>query len=343
MRIKTGSIADFASVIEGDLRKRLQSEVDVRALANIADCVVCVLTTRSANSGEWMAVLPRESSDKSKEKWISHVLSSPLIDCPQIMRRYAFEVVEKLARNGQTVVLMMDQSQIKHDLQCLMISLRFGKRAIPILWKVVKTKGNIGFEDQEELLARVKEMMPPEVDILLSADRFYGTKSFVEWCQKNSWHYRVRLKGNLIFQHEGGEITAAEVGKMDGSRVIGARFNGSDISTNIGFLHEEGHPEPWIIAMDCVPSKHRILDYGMRWGIECMFSDFKRRGFAITDTHLKHEKRIENLILILTIALYWAVSIGTTPKKQEKFSHKKILRSKPSNFKRGLRCITSRP
>ncbi|GHT91204.1 hypothetical protein FACS1894122_03170 [Alphaproteobacteria bacterium] len=30
---------------------------------------------------------------------------------------------------------------------------------------------------------------------------------------------------------------------MDGARVIGARFNGSDISTNIGFLHEEGHPE----------------------------------------------------------------------------------------------------
>jgi hypothetical protein len=52
MRIKTGPIADLASVIEGDLRKRLQSEVDVRALANLADCVACVLTTRSANSGE---------------------------------------------------------------------------------------------------------------------------------------------------------------------------------------------------------------------------------------------------------------------------------------------------
>ncbi|GHU13532.1 hypothetical protein FACS189449_09000 [Alphaproteobacteria bacterium] len=51
-------------------------------------------------------------------------------------------------------------------------------------------------------------------------------------------------------------------------------------------------------------------------------SDFKSRGFAITSTHLKHEKRIENLILILTIAIYWAVSVGTTPRKQENFSKK---------------------
>ncbi|GHT95614.1 hypothetical protein FACS1894122_13250 [Alphaproteobacteria bacterium] len=108
MRIKTGQIADLASVIEGDLRKRQQSEVDVRALANLADCIACVLTTRSANSGEWMTVLPRENSDKSKEKWISHMLSSPLIDCPQIMRKYVSEIVKKLSRNGQTAVLMIN-------------------------------------------------------------------------------------------------------------------------------------------------------------------------------------------------------------------------------------------
>jgi hypothetical protein len=56
-----------------------------------------------------------------------------------------------------------------------------------------------------------------------------------------------------------------------------------------------------------------ILDYGMRWGIECLFSDFKSRGFSITKTHLKHAARIERLILILTISLYWAVSTGMKP------------------------------
>ena len=55
--------------------------------------------------------------------------------------------------------------------------------------------------------------------------------------------------------------------------------------------------------MDEVPSKGRVLDYGMRWGIEPMFSDFKSRGFSITKTQLRHADRIERLLLILTVAL----------------------------------------
>jgi hypothetical protein len=48
--------------------------------------------------------------------------------------------------------------------------------------------------------------------------------------------------------------------------------------------------------MDGPPTKARILDYAMRWGIECMFSDFKSRGFGITQTQLTRADRIERLI-----------------------------------------------
>jgi hypothetical protein len=141
-------------------------------------------------------------------------------------------------------VLVLDQSQIHEDRQCLMVSLRFEGRAILVLWKVEETKGNIGFESQKELLDKVKEIMLPEVDIMLSGDRFYGTKNLIEWCQKAGWHYRIRLKGNLIFEHERGEISAADVGKMPNSKAIGAIFDNSNISTKIGYLHEKDHPEP---------------------------------------------------------------------------------------------------
>jgi len=32
------------------------------------------------------------------------------------------------------------------------------------------------------------------------------------------------------------------------------------IMTNLGILHESGHPEPWIITMDCHPTRTAILD-----------------------------------------------------------------------------------
>jgi cytochrome c-type biogenesis protein CcmH/NrfG len=58
------------------------------------------------------------------------------------------------------------------------------------------------------------------------------------------------------------------------------------------------------------PTSYRALDYGLRWGIEAMFSDTKTRGFNLEDSQLRRADRIERLILILALALYWAVSTG---------------------------------
>ena len=61
-------------------------------------------------------------------------------------------------------------------------------------------------------------------------------------------------------------------------------FGQGEIFTNVGILHERGHDEPWIIAMDCLPTRAAVLDYGSRWVIEPTFADFKGRGFELEDT-----------------------------------------------------------
>ena len=58
------------------------------------------------------------------------------------------------------------------------------------------------------------------------------------------------------------------------------------------------------------PSEYKIRDYGMRWGIEAMFSECKARGFGITQSQIKRPDRLACLILVLAIAMYWAVSTG---------------------------------
>lgn len=116
-----------------------------------------------------------------------------------------------------------------------------------------------------------------------------------------------------------------------------ATFNNTNVKTHIAILHEAGHPKPWIIAMDCLPSKYKILDYSMRWGIKCLFSDFKSRGFSITKTHLVHPDRIERLTFVLTIAPYWAVSTGIQPIRP--ILLKKLNRALVSWFKNGLKIL----
>ena len=41
-----------------------------------------------------------------------------------------------------------------------------------------------------------------------------------------------------------------------------------------------------------------------------MFSDFKTRGFGLEDSQLQRTDRMDRLILVMTLALYWAVSTG---------------------------------
>ena len=88
------------------------------------------------------------------------------------------------------------------------------------------------------------------------------------------------------------------------------------------------------------PGYLRTLEYGQRWGIEPMFSDFKSRGFGIEDTHLRYPDR-----LVMSLALYVAVSTGqavhhpTPSEKSPADQPRKVARSRTSWFTRGLRRI----
>lgn len=267
MRLLKGGVAHVASVIEEDLEDR-ETGLQKPHIKGLADLCASVLASRSSNTAEWIALLPRTScAEKSRERYISRFLANELI-CPvSVMGGFIPELMEMAGSNGKTVILSLDQSKISDGFECLMISLRVGERAIPVIWRVIETKGAIGFDVQERLLEDANSMIPEGLSILLSADRFYGTSALIGWCQKQDWQYRIRLKGNLIFQHEGAEITASQAAQMQMAALENAIFNNTTLKTNIGILHESGHKEPWFIAMDCKPSKYKILDYGMRWGI----------------------------------------------------------------------------
>lgn len=324
MRSGVGAVAHVADIIKEDLSDRA-TNLNKPHITGIADLVACALTTRCVNTAEWNMVLPRQKCDpKSRERYISRLLSNHLINPVNVMKGFIPEIIEMLGKNDQTVVLSMDQSKISAGFECLMLSIRTAQRAMPVAWRVIETQGEIGFEDQKPLLDSALTLIPEGARICLTADRFYGTSALVGWCQTQGWQYRIRLKGNLIFHHEGGEITPQEAHHLRLHSLENAAFNKTGVLTNIGILHEATHPEPWYIAMDCKPSKYKVLDYGMRWGIECLFSDFKGRGFGITQTHLKHADRMERLILILTLAFFWAVSTGMQLKAPERHTKKNL-------------------
>lgn len=311
-----GKAQALIKAIEEDFQERhpLYHKSRREGLATLAGVM---LDVRSANLMELSAALPREiGTTHDRYQYMERQLKNDKTNVDATIKPYALEVIERLSARGATIILQMDQSHINDVNEVLMLSVRLRKRALPVAWRVRSTQGNIGIGVQKELLEGVKAWLPEGTSILLAADRFYGTAALIDWCQKAGWSYRIRMKGNLTLNHEGGELTTSEVVTRLPQGVLGAELYDSGVTTNIGVLHEKGHKEPWIIAMDAKPSRYTILDYGMRWGIENMFSDFKSRGFGLMQSHIQIPERLDRLILVMSIALYWAVSCGAVAEQE---------------------------
>ena len=146
---------------------------------------------------------------------------------------------------------------------------------------------------------------------MLMGDRFYGTPDLIAWCRAQGWGWRLRLKQDLlVFAADGRETTLAACFARGEHLLSGVELTVKRVATEVAMVHEAGHPEPWIIALSEPPSAHRAFDYGLRWGIEAMFSDFKSRGFGLTESHLQRTDRLDRLLLVMALALFWAVSTG---------------------------------
>jgi hypothetical protein len=306
-----GTVAHLAEKIKEGLEQN-HPKLRKTVIRKLAPTIAAVIQTQTANTAMWATVLPIETERADMRlQWISRLLANPLLDTKTIMEPYIKHQLSEAAKTGP-IILMMDQTDIDDRFAILMISISIGNRALPLIWTVEKGTANIGFDKQRNLLEFLEKLMPTHAKITLMADRFYPSANLFNWLQERKWGYRLRLKRNFKVDIGNNDVkTTKDLASGTQYREeINVRLFQSGVITNIGVLHEPGHKEPWIIAMECVPKKETILDYKERWGIEPMFSDFKSNGFGLEDTQLWYADRVEHLVLIMSLAMYWCVLVG---------------------------------
>ena len=303
-------VAVWAEGIKADLKQRLPRQRKTQR-DKLSLLVATMLHVRSANLVELASGLPRPSERWDMGyQWIARFLANDLVSCDAVMQPFAQEILERLAQAGGPLPLILDQSKVSGRHQVLMLSVRWGERALPVAWRVEETDGAIGFATQKDLLDAVCGWLAAATGVILHADRFYGTPELIRWCREHGWDYRLRLKANLTARVGSRKTTTGELASSGIHAFQDVALTGKCVSTNIGIIRDPGHAEAWIIAMSAKPGYLTTLDYAHRWGIEPMFSDFKSRGFGIEETHIQHPDRLARLILVMALALYWAVSTG---------------------------------
>jgi hypothetical protein len=345
---QVNGIVVWAEGIKAELAKRLPRQRKTQQ-NKLAVLVAAMLHVRSANLVELAAGLPRESDRWDMGyQWISRFLANDLVCCDTVMEPFAREILAQLAETGEPIPLILDQTTASDRHQILMLSVRWGERALPLAWRVEETEGAIGFATQKELLAVVADWLPAGQAVVLLADRFYGTPAMIRWCCDHGWDYRLRLKGNLLARWGATRTTTGGLALAGGHSFEAVALTGKRVITNIGIIRDPGHAEPWIIAMSAKPGYLTTLGYADRWGIEPMFSDFKSRGFGLEQTHIQYPDRLARLILVMSLALYWAVSTGmwdqvNNPTPAEKNDRIVSLPSSPAEGSPGSRGASGAP
>lgn len=307
-----GSVKRLADEVEHGLREG-HPGLRKTVVSQLALAVGAMLEGQTPNTVELANLLPLDTERQDmREQWLRRLLKNPLLGPAVVIEPFAQAELAKASCHGQTVLLSMDQTDLGDRMALLMVALRVGDRALPLAWRAEEGAANIGFAGQRAVLEQLLAWLPVGARVLLSADRFYPSAALFAWLQAQGWSDRLRLKGNVLADTgEGDETTTGALAQGVSERYLtGVRLFAQGISSNLGILHEDGHPEPWIIAMDAVPTRASVLDYGARWAIEPMFSDFKGRGFNLEDSQLRHAERLERLVLIMALAMYWCVSVG---------------------------------
>lgn len=246
--VGTSGIAVWAEGIKADLQQRLPDQRKTQR-DKLSLLVATMLHVRSANLVELASGLPRQSDRWDMGyQWIARFLANDLVSCDAVMQPFAGEILARLAEAGGPVPLILDQSKVSERHQVLMLSVRWGERALPVAWRVVETDGAIGFAVQQDLLDAVRGWLPAEARVTLHGDRFYGTPDLIGWCQDCGWDYRLRLKGNLLAWVGSRKTTTGELALSGVRCVEDVALTARRVSTNIGIICDPGHAEPCEIA-----------------------------------------------------------------------------------------------
>ena len=323
-----GGVERVAAAVGAELLERLPGQ-NKKQREGLALLVATALQVRSVNLNELAAALPREAERLDmRYQWISRVLGNDLIGVEEVMAPFVREVLARAGAQGRAIVVMIDQSKVNEAHQMVMVSLRVGERALPLAWRMKKTQGAIGFREQKEALEAVAALLPENAPVTLMGDRFYGSPALICWCRARGWGWRLRCRQDLLVFEDGGETTLAQCFARGEHMLTDVELTEKRALTNIAMIHEAGHPEPWIIALSDPPTTWRAYDYGLRWGIEAMFSDYKTRGFNLEDSQIERTDRLDRLVLVLSLALYWAVSTGMWDAMQNKTPAEKKRRTR---------------
>jgi len=213
--------------------------------------------------------------------------------------------------------LIVDGTKIGFCHQLLIVCIAYRRRSIPIAWTWVKhVRGHSSARKQVALLAYVCSLIPKNAPVFLVGDCEFGSVAVLRQLDRWHWFYVLRQKSNTCVwfqENEGWKNFSSHIEKAGQSIWLGQGYltRKEIYPVNLLVHWQSKEKEPWCLATNLPDRRMALQFYARRPWIEEMFGDFKKHGFDIEQTMLRHFQRLSRLTLAVTLLYVWLVSVGT--------------------------------
>lgn len=236
-----------------------------------------------------------------------------------IVVKSEFSPFLKLVLSGLSqsqLVLAIDSTKVGGGCLCLMVSVVYKSRALPVCWVVFKgRKGHSSTDLQVALLQTLKSLLPAEQAVILLGDGEFDGSELVTWVEQHTpWRYVCRTAHRLLIEHENewralNEIELAPEEELFLTNVLFTQ------SQQVGPLNilVVWHPEKkehWFFVTNFTDPSQARKWYRKRFSIETLFSDVKGRGFNLDKTRIWKPERLNRLIFAVALAYIFTVFLG---------------------------------
>jgi hypothetical protein len=281
--------------------------------------VLGVLWSGSVTLLEVAAALPLAATDASTERRVRRWLANPAVVVAALWRPLLPSLLA--ARAGRELLLVFDPTPHRDWGTILCLGLVDHRRILPLAWRVVPQQTPWPAPEITYLRAMGEEVaaaLPPDCTVTLLADRGVTGPEVIDLCRALGWHFVFRVS-----------VGASQTNRVRGEALPeqalwalvtgpGQRWRGTvDLFKQAGWrtvnltIHwDRRYHQPWVLVSDRPAGTTRVHEYRRRAHAEATYEDCKSRGFAIERSKLATPDRLDRLLLVVHLALWWGEQLG---------------------------------
>jgi hypothetical protein len=291
-----------------------------RHLHTLAALISGIVGSKSTNLPAIAGKVPDGTKRESRVKKFSRWIQNERISVEIYFLPYADVLLEGLA-DHRTLLLAMDGSEVGRKCLTLMVSVIYKKRALPIVWIVVKgNKGHFPEETHVQLLEQVRQIVPEGADVIFVGDGEFDGITLQATIDGYGWQYACRTAKNTQLGTEGERFSFHEVGVQPGERIglPHVTFTLQDYGPVLAIAWwEVGYKEPIYLVTNMELVEEACYWYAKRSRIETFFSDQKSRGFNLHKSHISDPARLARLMIAACLAYIWIIYLGVIAKRDD--------------------------